>query len=175
MSRITQKSVFFLIFSIMLWVGLSGCSPKLEEIPEIVEEIEEEAPVEEVVTPEEPEEPEFVEPEPVEIVLDMVHFDFDKYNLKSDALEILEANAKALGSDLEATITIEGHCDERGTVKYNLSLGEKRANSARLFLVNYGIEPSRIKIVSFGKERPLIPENNEAAWTMNRRAEFILD
>ena len=159
----------------MIWAGLNGCSPKVEEIPEVTEEPEEIVPVEEVAPPAEPEEPEVVEPEPVEIVLDMIHFDFDRYNLISEAIEILEMNAKALESDPEATITIEGHCDERGTVKYNLSLGEKRANSARQYLVNYGIAPARVKIVSFGKERPLIPESNESAWAMNRRAEFVLD
>ncbi len=100
---------------------------------------------------------------------DRAFFDFDKYNLKADARATLEKQAAWLKKWPAVTITIEGHCDERGTREYNLALGERRANSVKDYLVALGINPSRIKTISYGKERPVALGSNEAAWAQNRR------
>jgi peptidoglycan-associated lipoprotein len=101
-----------------------------------------------------------------------VFFDFDSYALTSEAKGSLEANANELKRVSAANITIEGHCDERGTKAYNLALGEKRANAAKDFLVALGVSASRISTVSYGKERPFDPGHDESAWAKNRRAHF---
>jgi peptidoglycan-associated lipoprotein len=112
------------------------------------------------------------EEEPVE--LDDVFFAFDKYDLSEDSKSILAENAEELKESPETRITIEGHCDERGTVAYNLALGEKRARAAMQYLVGFGISPSRIEIISYGKERPFALGHNEEAWSQNRRAHFVI-
>jgi len=71
-------------------------------------------------------------------------------------------------------LRIEGHCDERGTIEYNLALGERRANSVKNYLVNYGIDPNRLTTISYGEERPKDPRHNEEAWAKNRRVEFVI-
>ena len=106
--------------------------------------------------------------------LQRIHFDFDKYNIKDNMKPILQKNADWLLGHESVQITIEGHCDERGTVEYNMALGERRAKSAKDYLVSLGVNPQRIKVVSYGKSRPLIDESNEAAWAKNRRAEFVI-
>ena len=100
---------------------------------------------------------------------DRVFFDFDKYNLKADARGTLEKQAAWLKKWPAVTITVEGHCDERGTREYNLALGERRANSVKDYLVALGVNPSRIKTISYGKERPVALGSNETAWAQNRR------
>ena len=100
---------------------------------------------------------------------DRVFFEFDKYNLKAGARGTLEKQAAWLKKWPAVTITLEGHCDERGTREYNLALGERRANSVKDYLVALGVNPSRIKTISYGKERPVALGSNEAAWAQNRR------
>jgi len=106
-------------------------------------------------------------------VLAVINFDFDKYDLREDARRMLARNATLIKEHGQLKIRIEGHCDERGTVEYNLALGEKRARAARDFLISQGIPASRLSIISYGKERPSDRAHNEAAWAENRRAEFI--
>lgn len=101
-----------------------------------------------------------------------VYFDFDKFNLRPDARKALDFNYDLLKEYPDVIIKIEGHCDERGTVEYNLSLGEKRAKSAQDYLTGLGIKKNRISIISYGKERPVDPRHNEEAWGKNRRCEF---
>jgi peptidoglycan-associated lipoprotein len=103
-----------------------------------------------------------------------VFFAFDDYSLTEESRDILASDGKVLAQTAKLRIVIEGHCDERGTVEYNLALGEKRAMSAKNYLVNYGIEPSRISIVSYGKERPFDAGHDEEAWAKNRRAHFVV-
>jgi peptidoglycan-associated lipoprotein len=103
-----------------------------------------------------------------------IHFDFDKYDIRPADAAILKGNADLLKKYHNVKVQIEGHCDERGTVEYNLALGERRANSTRNYLVSIGISPERISIISYGKERPLDPAHNEAAWAKNRRAHTII-
>jgi len=105
---------------------------------------------------------------------EMIYFDFDKSNLKPEAQEVLKRKAAYLQGNPNAKAIIEGHCDERGTNEYNLALGDRRASSAKKFLVNLGIADSRLKTISYGEERPLDPGHNEAAWSKNRRCQFKL-
>ncbi|MBC8339351.1 MAG: peptidoglycan-associated lipoprotein Pal [Rhodospirillales bacterium] len=100
---------------------------------------------------------------------DRVFFDFDKYNLKTDARQTLDRQAAWLKANPSVTFTIEGHCDERGTREYNLALGERRANSVKDYLASQGINPARMKTISYGKERPVAVGSTNAAWAQNRR------
>ena len=106
-------------------------------------------------------------------VLKRINFDFDKYDLRPDAIRTLGDNAATVKQYPQFKLRIEGHCDERGTVEYNLALGEKRARAARDYLVSLGTPARSLSIVSFGKERPLDPGHNESAWAKDRRDEFI--
>ena len=100
---------------------------------------------------------------------DRVFFDFDKSNLTSDAIATLDKQAEWLEKYSNVAILIEGHCDERGTREYNLALGDRRATSVRDYLVSKGIAKSRLKLISYGKERPAVLGSNEDAWAQNRR------
>jgi peptidoglycan-associated lipoprotein len=101
-------------------------------------------------------------------------FDFDSYKLRDDARQALDHDGKLLRDNPSLQVTIEGHCDERGTAEYNQALGEKRAQAARDYLTGSGIQASRLQVVSYGKERPFDPGHDEAAWAKNRRAHFVL-
>ena len=103
-----------------------------------------------------------------------IYFDYDKYNLKAEARAVLDAKAMFLKECEEVTFLIEGHCDERGTVEYNLALGQKRADAAKTYLVNLGISPYRIQTVSYGEEKPAIDGNDEAAMAKDRRDHFVV-
>jgi len=106
---------------------------------------------------------------------DRVFFDFDKYSLRADAKATLDKQAAWLKTYQNYTFTVEGHADERGTREYNLALGERRANSVREYLVAAGVPASRIKVVSYGKERPVALGSNDAAWAQNRRGVTVLN
>ncbi|MGB2437036.1 MAG: peptidoglycan-associated lipoprotein Pal, partial [Candidatus Puniceispirillales bacterium] len=101
---------------------------------------------------------------------DRVLFDFDSYELTSSAKSVLNNQANFLSSNPSVRITIEGHCDERGTREYNLALGERRATAARDFLLAQGVDSARLRTISYGKERPAVAGSNEGAWAKNRRA-----
>lgn len=103
-----------------------------------------------------------------------IRFDFDKYDIRPSAAEVLEANAVWMKANPDHLILIEGHCDERGTGEYNLALGERRAKATLTYLLSQGIEAVRFTLVSYGKERPLCSEQNEACWARNRRANFLV-
>lgn len=150
-------------------VGLSGCGGKKPVAEEIAVDTTTAEPVD--TTPEPPTPP---PPPPTlkESQFQTVHFDLDKFNLRSDAKASLDNNYNLLNEFPDAIIKIEGHCDERGTVEYNISLGEKRAKAAQEYIVGLGIAANRVTIVSYGKERPAAPGSNEEAWQQNRRCEF---
>lgn len=115
-----------------------------------------------------------VEEEPVAApMLDIapVHFDFDRSEIRSDALPILKAGASGLSSGGQSVL-IEGHTDNRGSEEYNLALGERRASAVRRYLSNLGVPTSQMTIVSYGEIRPAASGNTESAWALNRRAEF---
>ncbi len=101
-------------------------------------------------------------------------FDYDKYDIREDARAALTAGARALKERPSIRITIQGHCDERGSSKYNLALGDRRANAAKEFLVNQGIDDSRIDTVSYGEERGFCDEKTEECYQLNRRAHFVM-
>ncbi len=132
------------------------------------------------------EEPMVTEPEPVPepevpveviepLILEDVNFDFDKYNIRPDARSILLGHGGTLQGNEDVTVLIEGHCDERGTNEYNMALGERRARSTRDFLVSYGVDGTRLSIISYGEERPLDLGHDEDAWAKNRRAHFVIE
>ncbi len=103
-----------------------------------------------------------------------VHFAFDSYALDSMAQDLLKRKADWLGENPDAQILIEGHCDERGTVEYNLALGDRRAASSKNFLITLGVDAARLSTVSYGEERPLDMGQSEEAWAKNRRAQFVI-
>jgi peptidoglycan-associated lipoprotein len=103
-----------------------------------------------------------------------VFYELDSAELSAAAQQALQENAALLKQNGTWQITVEGHCDERGTAEYNLALGERRANTARDYLVSLGIPAPRVKTVSYGKEFPFDPAHNEAAWSKNRRAHFVI-
>jgi len=104
-----------------------------------------------------------------------VYFDFDNATLDYQAQELLKQKAMWLRDFPEANVVIEGHCDERGTNAYNLALGERRAESAKAFLVNLGISDARLTTISYGEEKPLDMGQSEESWAKNRRAAFVLE
>jgi peptidoglycan-associated lipoprotein len=103
-----------------------------------------------------------------------IYFDFDRYDIRSGDAEILKENAALLLKNPHVKIQVEGHCDERGTDEYNLALGERRANSAKKYLISLGIPGDRISTISYGEEKPADPGHNENAWAKNRRDHFII-
>jgi len=113
--------------------------------------------------------------EAVTVIRQRVHFDFDKYNIRPDAAEVPKAKAAVLAEFPGVKLTIEGHCDERGSIEYNLALGQRRADSTVRYLVSLGLSADMFKTVSYGKERPVAQGANEDAWQMNRRSEFVIE
>lgn len=103
-----------------------------------------------------------------------IYFDFDKYDLRMDARERLRKNADFMKEYSQFTYGLEGHCDERGTNEYNLALGERRANAAKDYLVSLGVDPSRLRTISYGEERPFCTTSNEECWQKNRRGHFVM-
>lgn len=164
---------FIWLFSLLIFAGCGGS--KVQTLPVQEPEQTEVREPEPVAPPAEPQ-PEtraVVEESPaVPFVLQNVYFDFDKYDLTSEALQTLADNARVLKAYPDARIVIEGHCDERGTVEYNLALGDKRAKAAKDYLVSLGVDASQVSTISYGKEQPVDPSHTEAAWARNRRAEF---
>ncbi len=188
-----KRGILVLVLSLMVVFPL-GCAKKMVEKPVSVQP-EQIQPLEEVKPPEEGKvvgmkeeaitEEELARQQKIQIEETLkeemakfenedIHFDFDKYYIRPDAAEILKKKAQWLKEHPEVHLLIEGHCDERGTEEYNLALGERRANSAKEFLVNLGIDPKRISIISYGEERPVDPRSCEEAWAKNRRDHFVI-
>jgi peptidoglycan-associated lipoprotein len=107
-------------------------------------------------------------------ILRRINFDFDKYTIRDDMKSIIQANANWLLKFPSVEVLIEGHCDERGTIEYNIALGEKRAEAAKNYLVSLGMNPAKIKIISYGKSKPLVQGVDEETYFQNRRAEFVI-
>ena len=106
---------------------------------------------------------------------DRVLFGYDSSELDDDDRSVLDNQAKFLNQNPSLKVTIEGHCDERGTREYNLALGEKRASAVKDYLISVGINSERVSVVSYGKERPQVLGSNKAAWSMNRRSVTTID
>jgi len=107
------------------------------------------------------------------VSLENIYFDFDSYVLSAQARETLTRNADLIKKNAAVNIQITGNCDERGSDEYNLALGEKRAKAAMNYLTTLGVSASRLSVISYGKEKPLDPGHDEAAWAKNRRDEFV--
>ncbi|MBM4254712.1 MAG: peptidoglycan-associated lipoprotein Pal [Deltaproteobacteria bacterium] len=103
-----------------------------------------------------------------------VYFDYDAFDLSTEARNALQSHADWLKNNSGAKVEIEGHCDERGTVEYNLALGAKRAKAARDYLVNLGVDANQLSTISYGEELPACKESTEDCWQQNRRAHFLL-
>ena len=148
-----------------------SCQKKL--VDATPEPVVQEEPKEEVVEKEEV----VVAPAPKisdEVMQEDIYFEFDKSTLTPAAQDNLMQKAEWLRENPDATVTIGGHCDERGTNEYNLALGDRRAESAKAFLVDLGIDAFRLTTISYGEERPVDPRHNEEAWAKNRRDHFVV-
>ena len=151
-----------LMFSVSCQKKLVDATPE----PVVQEEVKEEVVVKEEVA---------VAPVPKipdAVMQEDIYFEFDKSTLTPAAQDNLMRKAEWLRENPDATATIGGHCDDRGTNEYNLALGDRRAESAKAFLVDLGIDASRLTTISYGEERPVDPRNNEEAWAKNRRDHF---
>ena len=180
-----------LVVTALVVVGLAACAKKVPPVarpvppppPGTTEPAKPPAP------PEPVREPTLVPPEPVkedamssrslddlnrDSPLKPVFFHYDSSELSAEGQRVLDANAEVLKKYPTWVVTIEGHCDERGTAEYNLALGDRRAAAARTYLVSLGIPPERVKTVSYGKEFPFDPGHDEAAWAKNRRDHFVI-
>src|SRR3989304_992850 len=167
-----MKKYILILVSLFLFTYLIGCGKKPALKPAV------EPPKTETETKTGETTPEPVQDEDVmsesgdldtKVDLKRIHFEFDKYRLTDEAKEILAENARVLRNNSKVRITIEGHCDERGTVEYNLALGERRAQAAKNYLMELGVPENRIQIISFGKERAVAFGHDETAWQQNRR------
>ena len=107
------------------------------------------------------------------VALKDVYYDFDRYNIRPQDAEILKQNYGWFKGNTGMRVRVEGNCDERGTVEYNLVLGQKRADSAKSYLINLGVNSTLLDTVSYGKEKPVDQGHNEAAWAKNRRSHFV--
>jgi peptidoglycan-associated lipoprotein len=108
------------------------------------------------------------------VTADTIHFDTDQYDIDPQARAILDSQAAWLNKYPNVRVTIEGHCDERGTREYNLALGERRANATKNYLASRGVDPSRMTTISYGKERPVALGSDPASWAQNRRAVTVV-
>lgn len=159
-------ALFFVIPGLMFTVS---CQKKVVDAtpePVVEEKVEEKVEVKEEVV---------AYKAPDVVMQEDLYFDFDKSTLTPAAQDNLLRKAEWLRENPSATVTIEGHCDERGTNEYNLALGDRRAESAKAFLIDLGINPSRLATISYGEERPVDPRHNEEAWAKNRRDHFVVN
>jgi peptidoglycan-associated lipoprotein len=180
------------VVAVLAVIVLAACGKKVPPVARPIPPpppVTEEAPAKPPTPPEPVREPAVATPAPVkedtmssrslddlnrDSPLKPVYFDYDSAELSPEAQKVLDANAAVLKKYGTWVVTIEGHCDERGTAEYNLALGERRAVTARSYLVSLGIPADRLKTVSYGKEFPFDSGHDEAAWTKNRRDHFVI-
>jgi peptidoglycan-associated lipoprotein len=154
-------------------VLVPGCAKK--QVTPVVETPAEEVAQPPIVTPPIEEPSVVVQEKPGEVVaLEDVFFDFDKYTINEEYKQVLVKDAEILMANPSAKLHVEGHCDERGTIEYNMALGEKRAKAVVDFCATYGIKPDRISWISYGEEKPFDAGHDESAWAKNRRAHLVL-
>jgi peptidoglycan-associated lipoprotein len=109
-----------------------------------------------------------------QILEERIHFEYDRSALRPEAEQLLMRKVAVMRANPDVRLRIEGHTDERGSIEYNIALGQRRAEAARDYLVNFGISPNRLETVTWGEDRPLVRASNEEAWAMNRRSEFTI-
>jgi peptidoglycan-associated lipoprotein len=170
-----MKQTLWGLAVLCLLVGVNGCAKKplvkpsepppppvaVQKAPEAKTEEPAEAPA-----PAPPEE---------RFVFRTVHFDYDSHTIRDDDKPVLGEVAKAMRKNTVARLALEGHCDERGTIEYNLALGERRAQAVRDYIIGYGVDKERFTVTSYGKERPVALGHDEASWAQNRRVEGKLE
>jgi len=181
MNRGWMKHALVVTTAIVLVMGLSlmtGCGgkQKIEDNPadglgSAVEELPAPPVAETTPVAPAPVTPDYGNMDPSEYGVEDIFFAFDQYELDDASMGLLAANARAL-REAGTTILISGHCDERGTLEYNMALGEKRANAVRDYLVSLGIPSARIRVTSYGENKPFAGGSSEDAWALNRRAHF---
>ena len=184
-----KSKMLCLLAALSLAVFVAGGCAKKEVVKSEEPVVPKAAPVKVEVPKPEPVKPvEKVEPAPPPVVqqqtekaaapaliFEAIYFDFDKSDLSKAARDVLSKNAElAMKSDSGSKIQVEGHCDERGSAEYNLALGERRAKSSMQYLITLGVKADRLSLISYGKEKPAVQGSDEAAWSKNRRAEFVV-
>ena len=154
-----KKHLFAALAAVALVSGCASTTPVEEEDVMVSVTVEEEAGQDEAF---------------VQNAKDRVFFGFDKYDLSTDAVAVLKTQAEWLKANPEKNVVVEGHTDDRGTRDYNLALGERRAVTVKNYLISRGVDADRIRVISYGKERPAVVGANEAAWSQNRRAVTVV-
>jgi len=177
----------FIVLAVVIGLTAFGCAEKKAVTPPPSQEMQPRQPQamteESKKTPERITEQQIAKVESKEIPAKMeeisgmfkdILFDYDKYDIRDEEKQTLKAVADYLRKNTSQKVLIEGHCDDRGTSEYNLGLGDKRAQSAKDYLVSLGVPSSRIDTISYGKEKPLCPEHTEDCWAKNRRDHFVV-
>jgi peptidoglycan-associated lipoprotein len=159
---VSLKKLRFLMLALVL--GFTACSDDEEKVAEPVQPTAAAQP--------EPTPP--PAPAPVAFKAEAVFFSYDDYTLNSDTQQRLQGLAQHLSANKAAVVQVEGHCDERGSIEYNLALGERRAQSVKNYLGQLGVEANRLSTISYGEEKPAVEGHDEASWAKNRRAEFSI-
>ncbi|MCU0236685.1 MAG: peptidoglycan-associated lipoprotein Pal [Acidobacteria bacterium] len=161
---------------ILMFAACAKKAPQVAPVAPVVEKVDE--PVAQVEKPVLSEEELFQQRSLEELnkdqVLKKINFDFDMYTIREDMKPVMQANANWLLKFPSVEVLVEGHCDERGTIEYNIALGEKRAEAAKNYLVSLGLNTAKVKIISYGKSKPLVQGVDEATYFQNRRAEFVI-
>lgn len=180
-----KAQIFTLLIVGSVLISLNSCHKKTTKLPDLTEEqIKPEENTAEEVSKQNDEDvfemdskkeeslvPEF---DPSNLDFEPIYFEYDQSDLTIRAREILAGHAGQMQKYKSVKLLIEGHCDERGTIEYNLALGERRALMAQKYLLDFGISPGRVATISYGKERPVDYRHAEDAWAKNRRANFII-
>jgi peptidoglycan-associated lipoprotein len=182
--RSFSRGLLIFIAALFICAGFYGCAKKQlntgggelkPQQPQAVKPAENASKSEAREVPPGPkEQPAPVEAATQEKALNDVHFAFDKYDITPAEGNILESDANWIKSNAHGAVLIEGNCDERGTVEYNLALGQRRADAAEKYLVSLGIKESTLKTISYGKSKPVDPGHTEEAWAKNRRDHFVV-
>ena len=152
------------VASMVLGLSLASCADDDQAVEE---------PVQPSAT-EEPATPPDGDGSAMNFAAETIFFAFDDYTISMDGQDRLNQLSDHMKSSGSAVVQIEGHCDERGSIEYNLALGERRAQSVKNYLVQLGIDPARVTTISYGEEKPSVEGHDESAWSKNRRSEFIL-
>ena len=171
-----------MLLALVLVLGLgmlfAGCGNKAEvetetELPDVDTDVQEVPlpPVKEPVVEPQDLGPDYANMDPSEFGVEDIFFAYDQYELNGEAMSLLSRNARIL-READLLILVSGHCDERGTVEYNLALGEKRANAVRDYLVSLGVARSNLRVTSYGENSPFAMGHDDDAWALNRRAHF---
>ena len=164
-----MKRIIKMGMSLAIALFMLGCAKQ-----QTVKPAPESTPESKAEQPQSPDTKQETKPE-VKIEFSTVYFDFDSYQVRDADSQLLLDAARVMRSNSRLVVRLEGHCDERGTIEYNLALGEKRANAVRDYLAASGVDAKQLKTVSYGKEKPAVRGSDEVSWARNRRVEFVVE